>query len=83
MNKTNKLSLFGCMGVLANIVFHIVYDFVQWYFWDAYLYGGGVYPELLDSYGGLIEETNFILFFLFLGFTAGVALSWLVGEKDK
>lgn len=81
MNKEDKLFLFGSMGVLANIVFYIVYDFIQRYFWDVYNYGGGAYPWFLDTYGGVIAGTNFILFFVFLGFTIGVALSWMVGGR--
>ena len=83
MEKEDKLFLFGSMGVLANLVFYIVFDFVQFYLWDAWLYGGDAYPKFLDSYGNLIAEINFILLFLFLGFTVGVALSWLVREEDK
>ena len=83
MDKTDKIFLFGIIGILANLVFYIVFDFVQFYLWDAWLYGSGAYPKFLGSYGNVIAEINFILFFLFLGFTVGVALSWLVREEDK
>ena len=83
MDKANKLFLFGSIGVLANLVFYIVFDFVQWYFWDAWLYEGGAYPDFLYNYADLIARTNFILFFVFLGFNAGVVLSWVVREEDK
>lgn len=83
MDKTDKLFLFGIIGVLANFIFFVVFDFIEFYLWEAYLCGNGSYPGFLDSYGGLIAEINFILFFLFLGFNAGVVLSWLAREGDK
>lgn len=83
MKKEDKLFLFGGIGVLANLVFFIVFDFAQWYFWDVYFYGDGAYPKFLDNYGDLIVQINFVLFFVFLGFTVGVALSWLAREGDK
>jgi len=73
MNK-NRLFAIGLVGLAANILFFLLFDFYQFYQWEMYLYGGGSYPGFVDSYGELIVKVNTILVFIFAGFIVGVGL---------
>ena len=69
-----KLFAFGLIGLVVNILFYILFDFIQFYQWEMYLYCGGSYPAFIDSYGGLIVELNTALIFIFAGFVVGVGV---------
>ena len=77
----NKLFTFGLIGLAANILFYILFDFIQFYLWQMYLYSGGSYPAFIDIYGDLIVELNTALIFIFVGFVVGTGLC-IGGEKD-
>lgn len=80
----NKIFVFGLIGLAANILFYILFDFYQFYLWQRYLYGDSytdLFPVFIDSYGGLIVELNTAFIFIFVGFVVGTGLC-LGGEKD-
>ena len=82
MLMKNKLFVFGLIGLAVNIFFYILFDFIQFYQWEMYLYCGGSYPGFIDSYGGLIAEVNTALIFIFFGFVNGVGL-YILGSKEN
>ena len=69
-----KLFIFGLIGLAANILFYILFDFIQFYLWEVYLYGDGSYPGFIDLHGDLIVGLNTALIFIFVGFVVGTGL---------
>ena len=69
-----RLFAFGLVGLAINILFFILFDFYQFYQWEVYLYGGGSYPALVDSYGDLVVKLNTILILVLAGFVVGLGL---------